>query len=68
MAKPTKDVASSDVVQITMTGTTFHNVVAFLSARGLTVDPYPPAMQNEDDLPTYCVGISDELMREANGF
>lgn len=42
-----------------MTGTTFKGIVAFLESRGLTVDPFPV----ENDLPTFMVGVTDELPR-----
>lgn len=55
-----EEVAAGDVVQICMTGTIFKSVVAFLGYYGLTVDPFPVG---DDDLPTFIVGVTEELLR-----
>lgn len=58
--KPVEDVESRDVVQVCMTGRVFHWFAMAMQARGLTVSPFPTT---EDDLPTYMVGVGEELLR-----
>jgi hypothetical protein len=37
----------------------------WLASRGLRVDLLPAEMQDEDDLPTYLIAPTEELMRRA---
>lgn len=50
-----------EVIQVVMHKVAWQTYEKFLALRGLTLDRMPDEMQREDDLPTYTIGLSDEL-------